>query len=118
MQRLIDHQIAELAMVAGHMDGLGRFLTIMQLESEVQVDALHLVNGPGNTIQLGLTGAMNNRPSLFDALRYSNVTDAVLTYNELLVNPSVNHRLRDALGADPSAELTISQAFASATSEF
>lgn len=118
IQRLLDHQIAELAMVAGHMDGLGRFLTIMQLESELQVDALHLVNGPGGTIQLGLTGAMNNRLSLFDALRYSNVTIAVLTYNELLVNPPVNRRLRDALGADPSAEVTISQASASATSEF
>jgi alkylhydroperoxidase family enzyme len=118
MKRLIDHQISELAMVAGHMDGLGRLLTIMQLESELQVDALHLVNGPGNTIQFALTGAMNNRPSLFDALRFSNVTNGVLTYNELLVNPSVNHRVRDALGADPSAVVAISQASASASSEF
>ena len=33
-QRLVDHQIAELAMITGHMDGLGRALTILRLESE------------------------------------------------------------------------------------
>ncbi len=64
MKRLIDHQIAELAMIAGHMDGLGRFLTTMQLESETAVMIVEPATSSKNTLELRLTGAMNNRPAL------------------------------------------------------
>src|SRR5262249_41438444 len=38
--RLVDHQIAELARITGHMDGLGRALTILRLESEEPVQTI------------------------------------------------------------------------------
>jgi hypothetical protein len=118
MKRLVDHQIAELAMITGHMDGLGRFLTILQLESELPVSIVQPTTSPSNSMELRLTGAMNNRPGLFDALRYAQVPDSVLTFNELLANPAVNTRVRNALGKDGTAAIHISARAAAATSEF
>jgi hypothetical protein len=118
MKRLVDHQIAELAMITGHMDGLGRFLTILQLESETPVAIVQPAVGADNSLELRLTGAMNNRPGLFDALRFCNVPDAVLTYNELLANAAVNKRIREALGRDPAADVRIGATAASPTAEF
>jgi hypothetical protein len=118
IKRLVDHQIAELAMITGHMDGLGRFLTILQLESELPISIVQPTTSPSNSMELRLTGAMNNRPGLFDALRYAQVPDSVLTYNELLANPSVNTRVRDALGKDGTAAIHIGARAAAVTSEF
>jgi alkylhydroperoxidase family enzyme len=118
MNRLVDHQIAELAMITGHMDGLGRFLTILQLESELPVSIIEPSIGTNNSIELQLTGTMNNRPGLFDALRFAHVPDSVLTYNELLANPSINKRIRDMLGHDPIARVHVTARGASPTAEF
>ena len=118
MKRLVDHQIAEMAMIAGHMDGLGRCLTILQLESELATNIIEPAVGANGSLELRLTGAMNNRPGLFDALRFSNVPGTVLTYNELLANPAINERVRDLLGRDPTGQVRIDGRTASSTSEF
>jgi hypothetical protein len=118
IKRLVDHQIAELAMMAGHMDGLGRLLTILQLESELPVNIVQPTVGANNSLELQLTGAMNNRPGLFDALRFSFVPDSVLTCNELLANPELNRRVRDALGKAPGSSLRIGSETALETAEF
>jgi hypothetical protein len=118
MKRLIDHQIAELAMMAGHMDGLGRFLTILQLESETAVSTVKTVVDADNVVSLQFTGAMSSRPSLFDALRFCNVPESVLTYNELLANPQINTRVREALGRDPNATVHIKASTVTLTAEF
>jgi hypothetical protein len=39
MNRLLDHQIAELAMFVSHMDGIGRAMTMMRLEAEEPVQS-------------------------------------------------------------------------------
>lgn len=117
-ERLVDHQIAELAMMAGHMDGLGRMLTILQLESELPVSIVQPTVGANNSLELQLTGAMNNRPGLFDALRFSFVPDSVLTCNELLVNRRLNQRVRDTLGKAPGALVRVRSEAALETAEF
>jgi alkylhydroperoxidase family enzyme len=117
LDRLIDHQIAELAMIAGHMDGLGRFLTILQLDSELPVRQLDL-SVVGSNLEMQITGAMNNRPGLFDALKFSNVPASVLTYNELLANPAVNSAVRAAVARDAGAAIAIDARTAFLTAEF
>ena len=118
MKRLVDHQIAEMAMITGHMDGLGRVLTILQLESELPVNMLEPNVGPDGTIVLKSTGAMNSRPGLFNVLHFMQIPDSVLTYNELMLNPAVNGSVRARLGVDPKANITVSSKIASMTAEF
>src|SRR5208282_4388415 len=92
-KRLVDHQIAELAMLTGHMDGLGRALSILRLESE---DGVQVIEGTVNPTSGGIqpkldsagdanfTGYFNNRPSLFDFMRkIVGVTEKAFTMNEL-----------------------------------
>ncbi len=116
--RLVDHQVAELSMIAGHMDGLGRFLSVLQLESELPVDIVRPSVGTNNILELQLTGAMNSRPGLFDALRFCFVPTSVLTVNELLANPTLNMHVRDILGHNPQAVVALDSAAALLTAEF
>ena len=74
-ERLLDHQIAELAMMIGHMDGLGRVLTILQLPAERPVRAID--------------GYYQDRPGLHDVLSAIGVSDVAITVNELTVNPKL-----------------------------
>lgn len=79
-RRLVDHQIAELAMLAGHMDGLGRLMTTLRLESE---DAVRMAQG-----------YMTDRPGLFQVYDFVGVTEKVRTANELRLNPVLLEQLR------------------------
>src|SRR5262245_63000038 len=55
INRLLDHQIAELAMFGSHMDGIGRATTMMQLEVEEPIQIIRRRAGPrgGMTRELG-----------------------------------------------------------------
>jgi hypothetical protein len=126
-KRLVDHQIAELAMLTGHMDGLGRALTMLQLESEdaVQVIAGSLdpstggikpeTNAAGEAI---FTGYFNNRPSLFQFMgQIVGVTGKAFTMNELLANPILNREVWNRLKAGET-DFHISSSEAAMTGEF
>ena len=95
MARLLDHQIAELAMVIGHMDGLARVLTILRVEAEPAVTVLEGQQEAGGfkpKLKNGyvqFTGYFNNRPALHDVLRFIGISDRVLTLNELVLNPEL-----------------------------
>jgi len=107
MERLVNHQIAELAMITGHMDGLGRALTILQLHSEesVQIIEGNLNPATGNIRPLldaqgevKATGYFNNRPALQDLMtNVVGVTKKALTMNELLANPILNDEVKRKL---------------------
>ncbi|EPX56878.1 hypothetical protein D187_007314 [Cystobacter fuscus DSM 2262] len=76
-KRLVDHQLAELAMVMGHVDGLGRVFTLLRLGSEEPVQARQQ-EGSGSPRALGLSLAST-------------------TVGELLVNPRANDRVLEQL---------------------
>jgi hypothetical protein len=89
--RLLDHQIAELAMLTGHMDGLGRAMSILRLESEDQV----------KTDDKYLT----SRPALFQVYDFIGVTEKVRSANELRLNPTLLDQLKEGRKKSPvSAE--------------
>jgi hypothetical protein len=125
LDRLVNHQIAELAMMIGHMDGLGRVLTILRLESEDSVQILEGKIGPDGGIipdldssgQVKLTGYFNNRPSFFDILQQVGVQDSILTLNELMVNPKLNEGVQKRLAKEKEV-VSISQDISSKTGEF
>lgn len=79
-RRLVDHQIAELAMLVGHMDGLGRAMSILHLESE---DAVETKNH-----------YLTSRPALFQIYDLIGIGDKARTANELRVNPATLGRLK------------------------
>ncbi len=125
--RLVDHQIAELAMLTGHMDGLGRALTILKLESE---DAVQVIQGAMDPSTGGIkpdtnsageaivTGYFNNRPSLFQFMgNIVGVTEKAFTMNELLANPALNQEVRKRLDAGETG-FRVSSADAEKTGEF
>jgi hypothetical protein len=90
-QRLLDHQVAELAMLVGHMDGLGRAMTMLHLESE---DAVRTADG-----------YMTDRPSLFQIYDAIGISKAVQTANELRLNPVLLEQLKAGTKKSPvSAE--------------
>lgn len=106
--RLQDHQIAELAMLTGHMDGLGRALTILHLESEDPVLSVKGELDPktgkikpelDSNKQITPTGYFNTRPGLLDFLRMLGVSDRALTMNELVLNPILNEDVKKQLGS-------------------
>jgi hypothetical protein len=99
MSRLLDHQIAELAMLTGHMDGLGRAMTILRLEAESPVKAAD--------------GYLTDRPGLFEAYDFVGVTPTARTANELRLNP----QLADAL-SEGKAKSPVSADEAVKTAEF
>lgn len=125
-KRLVDHQIAELAMLAGHMDGLGRALTILRLEAEKPVQ---IIKGKLNPATQGirpklnpkgevvLAGYFNNRPGLLEILPAIGISKRALTLNELVVNPELNEKIKKRLSAGQRA-VRISSAQAKKTGEF
>jgi hypothetical protein len=124
-RRLVDHQIGELAMLIGHMDGLGRFLTILRLESE---EPVQIVEGDLNPATFGIkpklnpggeitsTGYFNTRPGLLQVLG-SLVGKVALTINELLVNPALNVEVKKQL-KEGAKSVSIKAAQAKLTGEF
>jgi hypothetical protein len=122
-KRLADHQVAELAMIVGHMDGLARALSILRVEGEpeVQIAAGRMDDGrlapalDGGFLQI--TGYFNNRPDLLALLRAIGVPDTVLTANELLLNPALNEKVKQRLAAG-EADIRVPASEALATGEF
>jgi len=118
MNRLIDHQIAELAMMIGHMDGLGRLLTILRLEAEEAVQTVEGEYTDKGGIkpnldadgQVKFTGYFNNRFALHDILSFIGVSEKVQTLNELFVNPALCEEISRELEKDPNKRIEISSA--------
>jgi hypothetical protein len=125
LKRLVDHQIAELAMVAGHMDGLGRVLAMLRLEAEDPVQMIEGSAGPSGGIvpasdddgQVIFTGYFNNRPGMHQVLRAIGISDAVLTLNELLVNPALCEEAKSRI-AKGEKNIRITAEEAAKTGEF
>ncbi|QSH41499.1 hypothetical protein P0136_07695 [Lentisphaerota bacterium ZTH] len=106
LERLINHQIAEMVMVVGHMDGLARAMTMLQLEAEGATQIIEGAMDSNGNIEPELnkdkkvkyTGYFNNRPGLHTVLRnFINVDPAVLTINELLLNPELCDKVKQRL---------------------
>jgi hypothetical protein len=126
-RRLVDHQIAELVMIIGHTDGLGRAATMLQFETEGPVQVIEgtlnsstggikpTLNDRGEAV---LTGYFNNRLGVFQAgARVVGVPDTVLTMNELLANPALNAQVQQRLDAGETG-FHMSASDAEKTSEF
>lgn len=123
--RLVDHQIAELAMLIGHMDGLGRLLTMLRLESE---EGVQIVEGDLDATTFSITpkldekghvrttGFFNTRPALLDILG-SLAGKAALTVNELVLNPQLNDSIQKQLATGVKS-VKISAVQAAETGEF
>lgn len=99
LRRLVDHQIAELAMLTGHMDGLGRAMSILRLESEDAVSTKDKY--------------MTDRPGLFDVYGFIGVSEKAQTANELRLNPKL---LQKVVAGSVSSPVT--SAAAAKTGEF
>jgi hypothetical protein len=125
MKRLVDHQVAELTMLIGHMDGLGRALTILGVEAEEAVQMVEGRPGPSGGIipdldddgQVKVTGYFNNRPGLHQILRLLGISDKVLTLNELMVNPKLCRKIKARL-REGEKKIRISASHAAETGEF
>ena len=113
LKRLLDHQIAELAMTAGHMNGLGRLLTMLRLESEDAVQAF----APGPDGKPSPTGYFQDRPGFLELLRMIGLSDATSTCGELLLNPSLNERVKVRLASGEKV-VKVTAAEAAPTAEF
>jgi hypothetical protein len=98
-RRLLDHQIAELAMLIGHMDGLGRAMTMLHLESESETRTAD--------------GYLTNRPGLFQIYNELGIGKAAQTANELRLNPALLAALKAGTTRSP-----VSGRDAAATGEF
>jgi len=122
---LLDHQVAELAMLVGHMDGLGRILSILRTEGEQPVQvARGRIDAHGLAPELDAqgylqpTGYFTNRLGFLELLTAVGVPEAVLTANELLVNPSVAAEVQRRLDAGETGPIEVSADEALATGEF
>ncbi len=124
-RRLLNHQVAELAMLVGHMDGLGRVLSILRTEGEPQVQiAAGTLNLDGSLVpeldqqgRLQLTGYFSNRPGILVLLGAIGIPEEVLTANELLLNPQLNEKVKARLTAG-ERQIRIPAAEALRTGEF
>jgi uncharacterized protein (UPF0264 family) len=124
MDGLIESQIAEMAMMACHFDGLGRAMTILQLEGEGAVDII-LYEGEGEDRRPALnddgdvqrTGYFNQRPDFLVLLGGAGVDARVMTLNELFCNPQVLEQVRKRI-ADGEKNFTISADDAAPTAQF
>jgi hypothetical protein len=124
-RRLLNRQVAELAMIVGHMDGLARVLSILRTEGEPAVQmAAGRMNPDGSFVpeldgqgRLQLTGYFSNRPAFLTLLRVIGIPEQVLTANELLLNPEINAKVKARLAAG-EREIRISAAEALGTGEF
>jgi hypothetical protein len=94
-RRLVDHQIAELAMLTGHMDGLGRAMSILRLEGEDAVTA----GEPKDQDSGGKY--MTTRPALFAVYDLVGVSEKARTANELRLNPVLLDELRQGTKKSP-----------------
>ena len=125
INRLLDHQIAELAMFVSHMDGIGRAMTMMQLEVEEPVQIIRGRVGPSGGIipeldkdgQVIPTGYFNNRPGFHALMQGVGVDERVMTLNELFANPKLNVEITRRLEAGQKSVL-ISGNDAAKTGEF
>jgi len=105
MIRLVNFQIAELAMMIGHMDGLGRSVTILHIPAEGPVQPIEGSEGPTGSIvpkldkhgQVRFTGYFNNRPGLLEIQKQIGISESVLTANELLLNPIISKKVQERL---------------------
>lgn len=125
INRLLDHQIAELAMFVAHMDGIGRAMTMMQLEVEEPVQIVRGRTGPSGGIvpeldkdgQVIPTGYFNNRPGFHALMRGVGVDERVMTLNELFANPKLNLEVTRRLETGQKS-VSISGEDAAKTGEF
>jgi alkylhydroperoxidase family enzyme len=125
VNRLLDHQIAELAMFVSHMDGIGRAMTMMQLEVEEPVQIVRGRIGPSGGIvpeldrdgQVLPTGYFNNRPGFHALMRGIGVDERIMTLNELFANPKLNVEITNRLNAGQKL-VSISGEDAAKTGEF
>jgi alkylhydroperoxidase family enzyme len=125
INRLLDHQIAELAMFVSHMDGIGRAMTMMQLEVEEPVQIIRGRVGPSGGIipeldkdgQVIPTGYFNNRPGFHALMQGVGVDERVMTLNELFANPKLNVEITRQLEAGQKS-VSISSNDAAKTGEF
>lgn len=117
MERLINHQISELAMLTGHMDGLGRVMTMLQLEAEDGVQVVEGSAGPNGGIipdcnddgEVKFTGYFNNRFALHDILPFIGIDKSILTINELFANPKACTRILKEMKKKNEIHLTSSE---------
>jgi alkylhydroperoxidase family enzyme len=125
IKRLLDHQIAELGMLAPHIDGVGRAMTMMRLEAEDPVQIVRGRIGPNGGIvpeldrdgQVQPTGYFNSRPGFHALMRWTGIDERVMTINELFANPKLNDEVLRRLQAG-QASLSISAEQAAKTGEF
>jgi alkylhydroperoxidase family enzyme len=125
MNRLLDHQIAELAMFVAHMDGVGRAMTMMRLEAEEPVQIVRGKLGPSGGIipdldkdrQVIATGYFNNRLGFHALMRVVGVDGRVLTINELFANPKLNLEITRRLEGGQKS-VSISSEDAAKTAQF
>jgi alkylhydroperoxidase family enzyme len=125
INRLLDHQIAELGMFVPQIDGLGRAMTMMQLEAEEPVQIVRGRVGPSGGIvpeldkdgQVIPTGYFNNRPGLHALMQQIGVDERILTLNELFANPKLNLEITQQLKAGQKP-ISISGKDAAKTGEF
>jgi alkylhydroperoxidase family enzyme len=125
INHLLDHQIAELAMFVSHMDGIGRAMTMMQLEVEEPVQIIRGRVGPSGGIvpeldkdgQVIPTGYFNNRPGFHELMRGMGVDERIMTLNELFANPKLNLEITHRLEAGQKS-VSISGKDAAKTGEF
>jgi hypothetical protein len=124
-RRLVDQQVAELAMMIGHMDGLGRVFSMLHTEGESTVQIAQGELTPDFRLRPALdadgflqpTGYFNNRPGIVEVLAAIGVPSQVLTVNEMLLNPRVTDAVRARLEAG-DASVHVGTADALATGEF
>lgn len=125
IDRLLNHQIAELAMFVSNMDGMGRAMTMMRLEAEEPVQIVRGRVGPSGGIvpeldkdkQVLPTGYFNNRPGLHALMQQMGVDERVMTLNELFANPKLNIEITHRLEAGQKS-ISLSGEEAAKTGEF
>jgi hypothetical protein len=125
INRLLDHQIAELAMFVSHMDGIGRAMTMMRLEAEEPVQIIRGRFGPSGGIvpeldkdgQVITTGYFNNRPGFHAMMRAVGIDERIMTLNELFANPKLNLEVTRRLETGQKS-VSISGEDAAKTGEF
>jgi alkylhydroperoxidase family enzyme len=125
LNRLLNHQIAELGMFVPHMDGIGRAMTILRLEAEEAVQIVRGKRGTGGGIvpeldrqgQVVPTGHFNTRPAFHELMRRTGVDERIIALNELFANPALNAEIVRRLNAGEQS-IRITAEMARRTAEF
>jgi hypothetical protein len=126
MQRLINCQIAEMMMMASHMDGLARIFIILKIEAESSVQVIEGTMTNSGSIkpklnsqgEVSFTGFFNNRPAFIDVLTNIGVSDKVKTLNELFLNPELCEKIITELEENPNEKIEITDNYKSTNPEF